>query len=82
MPWAESEIESEGITVTLMDAVLDQPLVSAKLTVKLFGPMSETAGVPDRVPSGATVSQAGPQTLAKVNTSPAGVTAFVESEPE
>ena len=66
----------------VMVAELDQPFVSARLTVNTFAPMSATAGVPESVPSVATLSQAGPLTLAKVNTSPAGVTALVEREAE
>jgi hypothetical protein len=56
----------------LMVAVLNQPLVSEGLTVKRFVPTSEKPGVPERVPLAATLSQAGPLTLAKVSASPVG----------
>src|ERR1017187_4717090 len=57
-------MKGEGTTVIHMVAAQDQPLLSNRLTVNTLGPMSATAGVPERVPSLPTMSQAGPPSLA------------------
>src|ERR1035438_2075289 len=53
----------------------ETPLESVRLTAKVLVPMSELAGVPERVPLAATTSQAGPLTFAKERVSPAGAIA-------
>src|SRR3979411_1604373 len=50
-------------------AVLNRPRGSVARTPILFVPVSPTAGVPDRVPSLATVNHAGPLVLEKLNAS-------------
>ena len=68
----EIERVGKGSTVMLMVALLDQPLMSVRLTRKRFMPTSEKPGVPESVPLVATLSEAGPLTLAKVSASPVG----------
>src|SRR5689334_8558700 len=65
---------NEGAPLTLMNklAVFDAPNASRALTTKELNPRSELAGVPERKPAAATLSQAGPLTLAKVIASPLG----------
>ena len=65
-----------GLTAILMVAEADTPLESVKLTTKTFVPTSELTGVPERAPSLARFSQAGPLTLAKRSGSPGGAMAW------
>src|ERR1035441_8047518 len=73
-------MKGEGTTVTHMVAAQDQPLLSNRLTVNALVPMSATAGVPERVPSLPTLSQAGPPSLAKRTLSPDGRMELAVSE--
>src|ERR1035438_888101 len=81
-PWRTMAalIKGEGTTVTHMAAAQDQQLLSNRLTVNALVPMSETAGVPERVPSLPTLSQAGPLSLAKRTMSPDGRMELAVSE--
>ena len=54
----------ESITVMFSVASTGAAMPSLTLTVKLLAPTSLLVGVPDSVPSAATLSQSGPLTLA------------------
>ena len=57
------KLDGAAFTVIFSVAVSLPPWPSPTVTVKLFRPTSAFAGVPDSVPSDATLSQAGPATL-------------------
>src|SRR6266436_2329975 len=63
-------------------ASANKPSGSITRTPKAFGPAFAGAGVPDKVPSVATLSQDGPLVLEKLRMSPFGSVALVEREPE
>ena len=61
--------ENTGASLVLLTAMFSVAstagaMLSLTLTVKTFSPTSALAGTPEREPSAATTSQAGPETLA------------------
>ena len=75
VPCRLEEAMSGAVTTAIFSlVVLDQPLVSARLTRNVLVPRSANPGVPESVPLEAMVNQVGPLTFANVSGSPAGAT--------
>ena len=62
-------IGAASVTAMFIVAVSDKPPGSETLTTKALVPVSLENGVPESEPLGATVSQLGPLTFAKVSAS-------------